>query len=140
MKRYLAIDCGSRRIGLAVGDSLTRIATPLTTVEARGSLEDHARSVLSAAGAFDFDEFVIGLPLNMDGSEGDQAKAARSFARRLAAIDTRPIVFHDERLSSRAADEVIRQAGVGRQGGRSHRDALAAREILQEFLDGLPAA
>jgi putative Holliday junction resolvase len=140
MNRYLGIDYGSRRIGLAIGDSLTRIATPIALVAARGSMEDHARSVMAAADEFDFDQFVVGLPLNMDGSEGEQSRIARGFGRRLAALSAKPVAFHDERLSSRSADDALRDAGVSRRAGKSQRDAMAARDMLQDYLDRLPAS
>ena len=77
MLRFLGIDFGTKRIGLAVGDDSAKLASPLTTIEARGSLVDHVGAVVAVAQDYGVDAFVVGLPKNMDDTEGEQAKITR---------------------------------------------------------------
>jgi putative Holliday junction resolvase len=131
--RFLAIDLGDRRTGLAVGDDETGLATPLSVVECApgelverlaGAIDDHAP-----------DAIVIGLPLNMDGSEGPRAKAARVTGAELAARFARTVHYQDERLTSFAAEGQLARSGHTRKGKKRRLDALAAAEILRDFLD-----
>lgn len=134
--RYLAIDLGDKRTGLAVGDDETRIATPLTIIEARGEgqridrlasvIEEHAPDVL-----------VVGLPLDMTDTEGPAARKVRAFAGLLTQRFGLPVRFVDERLSSYAADQLMARTGLTHQGKKARRDAVAAAVILQTFLDSL---
>ncbi len=132
--RYLGIDLGRRRIGLAVGDSDSRIASPLETIRPT-DINDALRRLVEFASEYGVDEWVVGLPLNMDGSEGPQAKETRAFADQLAARNIGPVHLWDERLSSYAADERMAQTGLTHAQKARRRDALAAQEILQSFLD-----
>lgn len=137
MKTYLGVDYGTRRIGLAFGDDLTGIASPAGLVEVRGDgAEEHARATLLAADEFAFDILVIGLPLNMDGTEGRQARKTRTFGDKLMALAGKPAVYFDERLSSFAAKETLRDTGAGRKKAKRQLDAIAAQQMLQAFLDG----
>jgi putative Holliday junction resolvase len=131
---YLAIDYGSRRIGLAAGDTQSGIASPLKTIEGTGTPRSDAAAVLRHGAQFDVDGFVIGLPLNMDGSEGPQARATRAFGDALAAASDKPIHYWDERLSSFAAEDLIQAEELTRKKKRSRVDRVAAQLILQEFL------
>lgn len=132
--RYLSIDLGGKRTGLAVGDDSTGIVTPLevvTTAKPEPRLREIQR-VIDQQGP---DAMVIGLPLNMDGSEGPAAAAARAFGDTLrdrTGIDVR---FHDERLTSHAADQAMARTGLTHGGKKARRDALAAAVILRDFLD-----
>ncbi len=139
MQRYVGIDYGTKRIGLAIGDDDAKIASPLDTVEARGDLADHVRAVLAAAEGYDIDAFVIGLPLNMDGSEGEQAKITRTFGDRLAQLTGSRVHYFDERLSSHAAQELLQPAGLPHKKQRAVENAVAAQVILQSFLDAGPS-
>lgn len=140
--RYLAIDLGDRRTGLALGDDETRIASPValidTPISARDGEELLARildAVLRHLGPPDSPgEIVLGLPLNMDGSEGPRATAARDFARRIHARTGRTVHLHDERLSSADADWSLARTGLTRAQKKQRRDALAAAAILRDFL------
>lgn len=150
--RYVSIDLGDKRTGLAVGDSETRIVSPLTVLEisllvANGQLllegiaravEAHlgpARAAGTAGARLDSPgELVIGLPLNMDGTEGPQAKRTRAFAERVAHRTGRLVHLQDERLTSADADWAMARTGMTRQQKKEKRDALAAAAILREFL------
>lgn len=135
MTRFLGIDYGTRRIGLAVGDDETCIASPLMTVDATGRAKQDVQAVLKNSCGYEVDAYVVGLPINMDGREGTQAKLTRAFGEELARVGDRPVHFLDERLSSRAADEKLREHNVTRGQRRNRQDALAAQIVLQEFLD-----
>jgi putative Holliday junction resolvase len=135
-RRYICVDYGSRRIGLAVSDPEGRIASPLGVVECAGDVSQTVERVIAEASAeFDVDAWVVGLPLNMDGSEGPQAKVNREFASRLESATGQPVHLFDERLSSRQADIHMSQTGLTHQQKKRRRDALAAQVILQSFLD-----
>jgi putative Holliday junction resolvase len=144
--RYLSIDLGDQRTGLAAGDAITRIATPLTVLvvpiaERAGEalLDALARAVDDQLGPPSTrGELVIGLPFNMDGTEGPRAKLVRDFAARLAQRSSRAIHFQDERLTSAAADWSMARSGLTRRQKKDRRDARAAATLLQDFLNNLP--
>ncbi len=129
------MDYGTRRIGLAIGDPGGVIASPLATVPVRGRVADQARAVIAATDAYDLSAWVVGLPLNMDGTEGPQAAATRRFAHALFTASGKPVHFCDERLSSMTADEHLRDADLTRKKHKQRRDQVAAQVILQAFLD-----
>ncbi len=135
MITYLAIDYGTKRIGLAVGDDHTRVASPLKMLDAVGRAVDDARAVLRIAAEYDVDAFVVGLPLNMDDSEGPQAKMTRAFGDELARLAGRTVLYHDERLTSVEAEELMRPAELTRKKRKKRLDSVAALVILQNFLD-----
>ena len=135
MTRYLGIDYGSKRIGLAVGDDATRIASPVEVIKATGQLPDAVAAVLPYAKEFGVEAFVLGLPVNMDGTEGPQAKLAREFAEALKREGGKPVHLYDERLSSCAADELLHPAELTRKKKKRVSDAVAAQVILQGFLE-----
>jgi putative Holliday junction resolvase len=129
MGRLIGIDHGERRIGLAVGDEETGMAFPRPAVRA-------GRRALAAIRELATDErtnrIVVGLPLNMDGSEGAQAAAARAFGARLGALGL-DVTFIDERLTSWDAAERITQSGAG-QSAPDAIDSAAAALILEQYL------
>lgn len=135
MPRFLGIDHGSKRIGLAVSDPGATLASPLTTVVASGNLSAEVAAMLSCAKDYEIDAFVVGLPLNMDDSEGNQAKTVRRFGAELQRISGRPVYYWDERLSSHAAEELLRPAELTRKKHKARLDRVAALVILQGFLD-----
>jgi len=137
MTRYLGVDYGTKRIGLAISDVGGTIASPLVTVEAKGAVADHVNAVLAETNDYAFDEIVVGLPLNMDGTEGEQAKITRRFGDVLSEASGKPVRYFDERLSSLEAEEKLREADLGRSKKKARVDALAAQITLQEFLDTL---
>lgn len=134
--RYLAIDLGDKRTGLAVGDVETGFVTPLEVIQ-RSRTSQHAELLRAIRDAIDEhgpDGLVIGLPLNMDGTEGDRAKIVRTFAAELAASTKLTIYFQDERLTSFAAEQHLDRSGRTHKQKKHLRDALAAAEILRDFL------
>ncbi len=143
--RFLCVDLGDKRTGLALGDALTRIASPLEVLEIPLLRNDGAAlidAVALAARDADACALVIGLPLNMDGTEGPRAAGTRAFAKRLADATGLPLHFHDERLSSAHADWSMAQTGLTHGQKKARRDAIAAAAILRDFLANLgpPAA
>ena len=135
MPRFLGIDYGTKHIGLAVGDTDTGIASPIETIEPGDAVADQVKGVLVAARAYGVDAFVVGLPLNMDGTEGEQARITRRFGNELARAGGKPIHYRDERLSSHEARELLQPSGLTRRKKKSVEDSIAAQVILQEFLD-----
>jgi len=135
MPRFLGIDHGTRRIGLAVSDPGATLASPLATIAASGNLSDEIAAVLSGAKDYEIDAFVVGLPLNMDDTEGDQAKTVRRFGTELGRVSGKPVHYWDERLSSHAAEELLRPAELTRKKRKARLDRVAAQVILQGFLD-----
>jgi putative Holliday junction resolvase len=131
--RYLAVDLGAKRTGLAAGDDVVRLVQPVEVVQVpRGpALLDALARAVDRHGP---DELVVGLPLNMDGTEGAGAKEAREFGALLAARVGIPVRFQDERLSSFEADERMARSGRTHREKRELRDALAACAILEAWL------
>lgn len=132
--RYLAIDLGDQRTGLAVGDDQTSIISPWKVLQIpRGPLLMDALAKAIADHAPD--ALVIGLPLNMDGTEGAAAKTTRELGDALAEQTELAIHYQDERLTTSAADEQMARSGKTHKQKKAIRDALAAAEILRDFLD-----
>ncbi len=140
MPRFLGVDHGTKRIGLAVSDPGATLASPLATIAASGNLSDEIAAVLSYAKDYDIDAFVVGLPLNMDDTEGDQAKTVRRFGAELGRVSGKPVHYWDERLSSHAAEELLRPAELTRKKRKARLDRVAAQVILQGFLDARMSA
>lgn len=132
--RYLAIDLGQKRTGLAVGSDVTRLATPVGMIESRDDkhrLEQLADAIAEHAP----DAIVLGLPLSADGSEGPAAKQMRRLAEQMQQRFNLPVHLVDERLTSFSADQRMNQTGLTHGQKKARRDALAAARILQDFLD-----
>jgi len=132
--RYLAIDPGDKRTGIAVGDDVTRIASPLEIIVTSSETERLSRiaKIIDQQGP---DELIVGLPLNMDTTEGPAARKMRAFGDTLAQRFKLPVHMVDERLSSAVADEQMSRTGLTHGQKKNRRDALAAAAILQGFLD-----
>ncbi len=133
MTRILGIDHGSRRVGIAVADTETGIAFARPALQRRGDEPDIA-ALGALARAESAQLVVVGLPLNMDGSEGRQATAARRFGQRLGGIGLE-VIYVDERLSSWEASERLAEAGRRPTRDSGELDSVAARLILQQYLD-----
>jgi len=132
MARWLGLDHGTRRIGLAVGETTTGIATPLEVLPAE-QFDRVLRRVLDLARRYQVAGIVVGWPLNMDGTEGDQARSARQVARDISCRTDLEVRIWDERLSSFAADKAL--AGrLTRKQKKSRQDAVAAASMLEDFL------
>jgi len=133
MTTWLALDIGDKRIGLAVGSDDARLARPLR-VFTRGSKEQDFQTIARVVQEVGAEALLVGLPLNMDGSEGPQAKRVRKYAERLRRRLNLPLHYHDERLSSFIADQILAEK-PRRKDRRQSNDAIAAAAILQSFLD-----
>ena len=136
LARLIGVDPGAKTIGLALSDVERRIASPLETI-ARTKFAADAARLLHLAGRHQAAALVIGLPINMDGSEGPRAQATRAFARNLAALGAPPIVFWDERLSTVAVTRTLIEQDVSRAKRATLVDKMAAAHILQGALDRL---
>ncbi len=142
--RYLAIDLGDKRTGLALGDDETRIASPVGLIEvpshAGGGVEQFravAKAVAEHLGADatrEPGEVLLGLPLHADGRESDRSRAARDFAARLTRATGRVVHLVDERRTSLAAESRLNQSGLTHKQKKLRRDAIAAAELLRTFL------
>jgi putative Holliday junction resolvase len=132
--RYLGVDVGRARIGLALADDVLRTARPLRAVVRRGEAATLA-DIGETAREYEVGCVVVGLPLNMDGTEGPSARRARVFAERLSAALGVPAVLHDERLSTFEAETRLRDQGFSGKDRRARVDAEAAAVILQGWLE-----
>lgn len=135
MGRIAAIDFGKARIGLAISDEMRIIAKSLETVQASKDLSSTAKSIASALSKYKIDMIVIGLPLLLNGKEGEMAVAVRAFAKALEEVLPLPIVFWDERLTSSGVEKMLTGFDVSRKKRAELSDALAAVSILQNYLD-----
>jgi len=132
--RVLALDVGDKRIGVAVSDLSRLIARPVETVQ-RKNREYDVRRIAQIVAEQEASVVVIGLPKNMDNSEGAQAAKVRSFAKHLARATSARILFEDERLSTFAAIETLVEQGIKTGHSRDLVDMEAATIILQNYLD-----
>ncbi len=137
--KLLGLDLGAKTIGVAVSDGLRFTATPLETITRTKFTADAAR-LLELIAENTAVAFVLGLPLNMDGSEGPRAQSTRAFARNLQQKTPLPILFWDERLSTSAVTRMLIEADTRRDKRAEVVDKLAASYILQGFLDRLRLA
>lgn len=135
-QRLMGIDLGTKTIGLALSDVERRLASPLETLK-RGKFSLDAAALLDRAARFDVAAFVIGLPLNMDGSEGPRAQATRAFVRNFAPMTPAGFLFWDERLSTAAVTRALIEQDVTRAKRAAVVDRMAAAYILQGALDRL---
>jgi putative Holliday junction resolvase len=136
MPRWMGVDYGSRRIGVAISDFGATIASPAAVLSGSGSVRADARQLVSWARENEASAIVVGLPLNMDGTAGPQAEISNKLAAELAqTAPDWPVELWDERLSSYQADAHLQAAGTRPSRRRNLRDALAAQVILQSFLD-----
>lgn len=129
--RILAIDYGARAIGLAITDELQLIVRPLITIPSKKGAVARIHSICNE---YDVAEIVVGLPLRLDGTHGDAAERVTGFISELRNVVEVPIVTQDERLTTRAADELLRAEGVPWQKRREKIDAYAAAIILEDYL------
>jgi len=132
--RLIGIDVGTKTLGLALSDVLRTVASPLETIRRRKFSLDAAR-LLELAAEHRIGGFVIGLPANLDGSEGPRAQSTRAFARNLANLTPLPLLFCDARLSTAAAERTLIEADTSRKRRGELIDKLAATIILQTALD-----
>jgi putative Holliday junction resolvase len=142
--RTLAIDLGTRRVGLALSDAAGKIGTPLTVLQVTSEVQA-IEKILPIVVEEGVERIVVGLPLNMDDSIGPAARGAIAFGKSLASRSGKPVIFVDERLSSFQAEQdlIDRKRGgekITRKSKKQRLDALAAAVFLEAFLQGkLPA-
>ena len=135
--RILALDVGTKNIGMAICDPLGITAQSLPTIRRKGQTENDVRFVTDAVKEYAVETIVVGLPKKMNGTEGPSCDMAKEFAAEVEkAVDT-PIVFWDERLTSRIAENAMIEADLSRKKRKQKVDSLAAILILQNYLDYL---
>ena len=133
-QKLMGLDLGIKTIGLAVSDTNFKIATPLKTIK-RSKFTKDTQTLRAFEETHNICALVIGLPLNMDGSEGPRVQASRAFARNLLLQKDQPIVFWDERLSTSAVTRTLIDADISRAKRADVVDKMAAAYILQGGLD-----
>lgn len=131
---YLALDVGSRRIGVAVGSTDLRLATPVCVIS-RGSIQFDADRLKALAREYDVEKFIIGLPREVNGEIGAQARSVLEYSEELGKRLEIPFEMFDERYSTAEALAHRREVGISDKRGRPTIDAAAAAVILQDFFD-----
>ena len=135
-QRLLGLDLGEKTIGLALSDTKLTVATPLKTLK-RGKFKADTAILLGLIAEHNICGLIVGLPLNMDGSEGPSSQSARAFARNFAVLSDCPLVLVDERLSTAAVTRTLIEADASRRQRARVVDKMAAAYILQGALDQL---
>ena len=138
-ERLMGLDLGTKTIGLALSDVERRLASPFETIRRKKFAED-AAALLDAAGRYDVAGLVIGLPLNMDGTEGPRVQSTRAFVRNLGGLSALPVAWWDERLSTAAVTRELIDRDVSRAKRAAVIDKMAAAYILQGALDRIARA
>ena len=134
--RVMGLDLGTKTIGVAISDGMRYSATPLETIK-RTKFTQDAERIIQLIAENQIAAIILGLPLNMDGSEGPRVQSTRAFARNLAQKTALPIAFWDERLSTSAVTRMMIEADLRRDRRAEVVDKLAASYILQGALDRL---
>ncbi len=135
MVRVLALDLGSKRIGVAVSDRTGTIASPLTVLARSGRPVEDRRRIAALVAEEEAERVVVGLPLSLDGSVGPAARAAEAEAKALAAVLAVPVETFDERLTTVTADRALMEARLRTDARRQVVDKVAAAVLLQAWLD-----
>jgi len=135
--RVLGIDAGERRVGVALSDELRLLASPVCVLDRARGLAPVLDDLIEMTRREGVAQMVVGLPLNADGSRGQQARRAQDFARVAARVVGLPVELWDERMSTKEAEAVVRAQGrnTRRVRQRGQLDAIAAAVILQDYLD-----
>ena len=134
--RLLGLDLGTKTIGLALSDTMRVIATPMQTL-AKGKFKVDAAKLLALIDTHQIGGLVLGMPRNLNGTEGPRAQSTRAFARNFSALTNCPILFWDERLSTVAVERTLLEADATRKRRSEVIDKMAAAFILQGVLDRL---
>lgn len=134
--RYLALDVGNKRVGVAVGSTEGRLATPLTVIQ-RTSVEQDAARLAAIVSEYEVEEIIVGLPRNTNNTAGEQEQLTRKYVQQLQPVLKLPMTFYDERYSTSTAMQQQRGRGLNEKRGRATLDASAAAVILQDFLDSI---
>ncbi len=134
--RKMGVDYGDKRIGIALTDALCIISSPFEVYKNVGE-EDALNHLNKIIKDYDVDEVAIGLPINMDGTEGERALIHRSFGEKLKKLSNVKVVFIDERLTSAEAEDLLISSGVRREKRKELIDKIAAQIILQTHINNL---
>jgi len=132
--RYMGVDLGSKRIGIALSDPTGMIASPLLVIERKGGRRD-LQEVVDLARDYDVELIVVGLPVDLKGEQGVAAQNALVEIEALRALAAVPVETYDERLTSAAAQRVLRAGGLDSRGQRGVVDKVAAAMLLQSYLE-----
>jgi putative holliday junction resolvase len=135
MKRWLGLDLGHVRIGVALSDTLGMTAQPLTVLQSEGTQKDII-TIGELVNEHEVSQVIVGLPINMDGTESKQTQKIREFATKLSNRLNVPVFFIDERLTSRQAERMMTDSGVTAKKQRGKVDQIAAALLLQSALKG----
>jgi len=136
--RILGVDYGKARIGIAYSDERQIIASPFCVCKQQGSLDHTLQNLKDKLACFSpFVRIVVGLPLLLNGTEGEMAKEARLCGEKLAALFEIPCIFWDERLSSKQAERLMKEGALSRKKRAMHSDTVCATLILQNYLDSI---
>lgn len=135
LPRYLALDVGSKRIGVAVSDELGLTAQPVLTLERKRNPREDLRSLARLARRYGVSVIVVGNPLHLSGEQSPRSSKTQIFAAALGELTGLPIHLWDERLTTHQAHQILYESGHARQGHRRIVDQVAATLILQSFLD-----
>lgn len=138
VQTILAFDYGTKRIGIAIGDARLQTAHPLTTIESEKN-EQRFAVIKSLIEQWQPDLLIVGLPVYMDGQEHELTERAHRFARQLTGRFALPVELIDERLTSVAADEMLRESGLAARKYKTKRDQIAAQLILQNYYQHVSA-
>jgi len=133
--RYLGVDLGTKRIGLALSEPEGGVVSPLLVLDACADAAGNAAAILEVAHRYAAGAIVIGLPLNMDGTEGPQSRLSRQLAKAIRRAGHLPVHLHDERLTSHAAGQRLAGRELSRQKKKARQDAVAAQILLESFLE-----
>jgi putative Holliday junction resolvase len=137
--RVLALDLGSKRIGIAVSDDAQRVATPVGTLDRHGDRPRLHRQIADLVAEWEAGLLLLGLPIALDGGVGPAAAAVLAERDELAEVVPVPVVVHDERMTTRIADRSLRERGdLDAKARRQIIDQMAATVILQDWLDHRP--
>ena len=132
--KIISLDIGTVRIGIATSDIMEIIASAYEVYRRKNIAED-VKYIASLVSKLDAGEIVIGLPLKLDGSEGQSVEMARAFGEELSKLVSVPIIYQDERLSTVSAERILIESGVRREKRKDKIDSIAATIILQTYLD-----
>ncbi|MFV1971422.1 MAG: Holliday junction resolvase RuvX [Acidimicrobiia bacterium] len=131
--RFLGLDPGERRIGIAVSDATGTIASPVEFIDRRAG--NHGQRIVDLCTEWEITEIVVGLPVGLDGTEGPAATKSREFGAFVKQLTGLPVGFHDERFTTVTAEQALLEGGVKRRARTNKRDQIAAAIMLQGFLD-----
>jgi len=134
--RVLALDLGSKRVGVAVSDAGGTLASPRTVLQRSGDITQDHRRIAAMVAEEEAQLVLVGLPLSLDGGDGPAAIAARSEAATMAGLLTVPVILHDERLTTVTAHRLLAERGLDSRARRKVVDQAAAAVMLQAWLDG----